>query len=266
MADIRLVELVEQAEARNAIACAASHARLKGRRAKVQPFNSGYLVSAGPGSAPTAVGAGRRGRLSSAEVAAMEEFFDSHSTGGSIPLCPRTSSDLHRQLHELGYRGCDVMSVMACVPSAAKTLPHRREVVIEPVRIGTQSLWERTVSAGFEGVDHLDGDRAMCGKVITAIPEVFCYLARCPSGEPLGGAAMIRYGRVAIFFGDSTLPRARGRGVHKELIRRRLLTAKTLNCDLATALTVPGSVSERNYERSGFEVAYTRLALAAAAA
>ena len=56
-------------------------------------------------------------------------------------------------------------------------------------------------------------------------------------------------------------PRARGRGVHKELIRSRLLTAKALDCDLATALTVPGSISQRNYERSGFQVAYTRLAI-----
>jgi GNAT superfamily N-acetyltransferase len=265
MADIRVVELVEQAEAQNAIACAASHARIKGRRAKVHPFNSGYLVSAGPGSAPAAVGAGRRGRFSQVEIDEMEKFFDSHTAGGFIPLCPRTSSDLHRQLHELGYRGCDLMSVMACAASRTKTLPPRRDVVIEPVRIGTRPLWERTISAGFESVDHVDDDRAVCGKIIANIPEVFCYLARCPSGEPLGGGAMIRHGRIAIFFGDSTLPRARGRGVHKELIRRRLLTAKAIGCDLATALTVPASISQRNYERSGFEVAYTRLGLAAAA-
>lgn len=195
----------------------------------------------------------------------MEEFFEAHSFGGSIPLCPHTSPELHRQLHDLGYRGCDVMSVMACTPRRTKALPHRRDLVIEPVRIGTRSLWERTVSAGFEEVDDVDDGHATCGRIIASIPEVFCYLARCSSGEPLGGGAMIRHGRVAILFGDSTLPRARGRGVHKELIRRRLLTAKALDCDLATALTVPGSISQRNYERSGFEVAYTRLALAAVA-
>jgi hypothetical protein len=195
----------------------------------------------------------------------MEEFFDSHSAAGSVPLCPRTSAELHRQLHELGYRGCDLMSVMACVPGRTKALPHRRDLVIEPVRIGTRPVWERIVSAGFEGVDDVDASHATCGKLIASIPEVFCYLARCRSGEPLGGGAMIRHGRVAIFFGDSTLPRARGRGVQKELIRRRLLAAKALDCDLATAQTIPGSISQHNYERSGFDVAYTRLALAAVA-
>jgi GNAT superfamily N-acetyltransferase len=258
-----MVELIEQAEARNAIACAKSHARLKGRRASVLPFNSGYLVSPASGAA-SAVGAGRRGRLSRAEVAAMEQFFRSHSAAGLIPLCPRTTSELHRQLHELGYRGCDLMSVMACVPGRTKTVPHKRDVVIEPIRVGTRSLWERTVSAGFEDVDQVDDKHAISGRIIASIPDVFCYLARCPSGEPLGGGAMIRHGRVAIFFGDSTLPNARGRGVQKELIRARLLTAKAIDCDLVTALTVPESISQHNYERSGFQVAYTRLALAAA--
>ena len=32
-------------------------------------------------------------------------------------------------------------------------------------------------------------------------------------------------------------------------------------CDLATAATLPGSVSQRNYERHGFRVAYTRATL-----
>jgi hypothetical protein len=32
-------------------------------------------------------------------------------------------------------------------------------------------------------------------------------------------------------------------------------------CDLATASTLPGSVSQRNYERNGFHVAYTKAVL-----
>ena len=32
-------------------------------------------------------------------------------------------------------------------------------------------------------------------------------------------------------------------------------------CDLATASTLPGSGSQRNYERLGFEVVYTRVTL-----
>ena len=36
-------------------------------------------------------------------------------------------------------------------------------------------------------------------------------------------------------------------------------------CDMATASTLPGSVSQRNYERAGFEVVYTKVTLVAPA-
>jgi hypothetical protein len=37
--------------------------------------------------------------------------------------------------------------------------------------------------------------------------------------------------------------------------------AAELKCDLATASTLPGSVSQRNYERHGFQMAYTKAVL-----
>ncbi len=250
--------MVEQAEARNAIACTAAHARLAGSKAEVRPLSSGFLVSGTMGAA-SGVGLGRRGKLSSTEVDVMEEFFSRAVQGGCIPLCPATSAELHRQLHELGYRGCYDMAVMACVPGRGRTILHPKQVVVEPVRVGTQSLWIRTIAEGFGDGDDLGAS------VIANIPGVSCYLARDASGQPLGGGAMIRHGRVAILFGDSTVPHARGRGVQKELIHRRLLNAKAMGCDLVTSLTVPGSISQHNYERIGFKAAYTRLVLADAA-
>src|SRR6187455_616386 len=105
MVDLRIVEMVEQAEAQNAIACTAAHSRLAGSKAEVRPLSSGFLVSGTMGAA-SGVGLGRRGKLSSTEVDVMEEFFSRAVQGGCIPLCPATSAELHRQLHELGYRGC----------------------------------------------------------------------------------------------------------------------------------------------------------------
>ncbi len=63
----------------------------------------------------------------------------------------------------------------------------------------------------------------------------------------------------ALLFADSTLEKYRGRGLHLALIRARLQHAAELGCDLATASTAPGSTSQRNYERAGFRVIYTKL-------
>jgi hypothetical protein len=55
------------------------------------------------------------------------------------------------------------------------------------------------------------------------------------------------------------IARFRSGGLHRELISARLYEALAQGCDLATASTLPGSGSQRNYERLGFEVVYTKI-------
>jgi hypothetical protein len=43
----------------------------------------------------------------------------------------------------------------------------------------------------------------------------------------------------------------------------RLNEAIAQGCDMATASTLPGGVSQRNYERAGVEVVYTKVTLVA---
>jgi len=68
---------------------------------------------------------------------------------------------------------------------------------------------------------------------------------------------------LAALFADSTTVSCRGAGLHAALIRGRLRDAAAAGCDLATAATLPGSNSQRNYERRGFQVVYTKAILAA---
>ena len=66
-------------------------------------------------------------------------------------------------------------------------------------------------------------------------------------------------GSTALFFGDAVLPVARRAGWHTALIKTRLAEAQKQDCDLAMASVLPGSVSHRNYERLGFQLAYMRV-------
>ena len=59
--------------------------------------------------------------------------------------------------------------------------------------------------------------------------------------------------------GDTTLPQFRRRGVQGALQRARLELARDAGCTLAVTESVPGSASQRNMERLGFRVAYTRV-------
>ena len=61
----------------------------------------------------------------------------------------------------------------------------------------------------------------------------------------------------AVIFGNyNTIADARRRGAQTALIQARLAMAET--SALAIAEVAPGSGSERNYVRCGFEIAYTR--------
>ena len=70
------------------------------------------------------------------------------------------------------------------------------------------------------------------------------------------------HGGVAEFGGASTRVAYRKRGVQTALLRHRLDAAYTLGCDLAMVMTTPGTVSQRNVQRAGFDVAYTKAIMA----
>jgi GNAT superfamily N-acetyltransferase len=63
---------------------------------------------------------------------------------------------------------------------------------------------------------------------------------------------------VALFGGSSTVPELRRRGLQTALLEERMRYAYDQGCDLAMMVALPGSESQRNAERKGFQIAYTR--------
>ena len=66
---------------------------------------------------------------------------------------------------------------------------------------------------------------------------------------------------VFAMFGDATLPEFRRRGIQSALVQARLRAAAEAGLDLAAVVTQGGSTSQRNYERMGFRVAYSKATL-----
>jgi GNAT superfamily N-acetyltransferase len=71
-------------------------------------------------------------------------------------------------------------------------------------------------------------------------------------------AGLVIYDGVALLAGASTVPGARGQGAQRLVLAARLHYAAAAGCDLAMFVAEPGSASQRNAERSGFHIAYTR--------
>jgi len=77
-------------------------------------------------------------------------------------------------------------------------------------------------------------------------------------GVAIATGSLVIHERVALLAGASTIPAGRGLGAQGLLLAARLAAARRRGCDIAMMVASPGSTSQRNAERSGFRVAYTR--------
>lgn len=77
-------------------------------------------------------------------------------------------------------------------------------------------------------------------------------------GVAVGTGTLHIHKRVGLLRAGMVVPSARGRGVQRALIAARARLAEELGCDLVTSQAAPGSASERNLQRMGFERLWVR--------
>jgi GNAT superfamily N-acetyltransferase len=76
-----------------------------------------------------------------------------------------------------------------------------------------------------------------------------------------GGATMRLADGIAQLTGAATLPAHRRHGIQTALLSARLADAAAAGCDVATIIVQPGSKSQQNAQRQGFDLLYTRAVL-----
>lgn len=250
-ADTLLARRIEGAEAAIARGCA-------GAGAECADFADGCMVYQGAGSPLTqAVGAGLHGPVPEFEIDAFERFFHVRGARARIDLCPLSDPGLLESLSARGYKPAEFNNVLVRPLTGSTGFPGSRAYA---AGAGETELWAATVGRGFFEDPQLTSAELEVGRAIAAMPGVECFLAR-EEGEFAAGAALAVHGGMATLFADSTLAGYRRRGLHRDLIAARLNRALALGCDMATASTLPGSGSQRNFERFGFQVAYTKITL-----
>ncbi len=77
-------------------------------------------------------------------------------------------------------------------------------------------------------------------------------------GQPGAAGALCLHEGVALFAGASTIPEMRRRGLQGALLAERMRYAFDHGYKFAMMVTETGSQSQRNAERIGFRIAYTR--------
>jgi hypothetical protein len=245
---------LEFAEAANARGCMGSHPD-----AAVLEIAGGIAVFTGADSPLThAVAIGLAGHVSVAELDTLEHFFRSRGARPTIDLCPFADTGLLPLLADRGYHLTEFNNVLVKRMAGAElTLtPRVRRACPDEI-----DLWSHTVGCGFFETADLTTEEMDVGRAICAMPGALTYIASAENGSPAGGGALAIHEGLATLFADSIIAQYRRQGLHRELILARLNEALVQSCDLATASTLPGSISQRNYERLGFQVVYTKVTL-----
>lgn len=254
---VSLGQNLEDADARNAALLAAARARLRPDSGATSiSIAGGSVAFAGTGSPLThAIGIGMNGPVSAADFDRLEDFYRERASPVNIDLCPLADPTLAELLGRRGYRPVEFNSVM--VRRIEGPLQFSGEG-IERVHADDAAIWSRVLAEGFFE-HHPSVEELALGHDIFAMEGTSAFLARVDSQPAAGGAMNIHPGGLATLLGDATLRACRGRGLQTALIMTRLADASAHGATLATAATVPGTVSHRNYERCGFRVAYTKI-------
>ena len=206
-----------------------------------------------------AIGVGMNGAVESGELDRLEAFFHVRGSAAIIDLCALADPSLLPMLQERGYVIREIANVLVRRLDPAEDFGDLGPSIrVEPVAAHEYPSWVRTVMQGFAGQDDVPEEQVAMMMSANPWPESFFGVL---DGSRTAAAAMDVHAGLATLFGDSTLVRARGRGLQLALIRHRLRRAAQLGCDLATASVVPGGISHRNYERGGFELVYGRVML-----
>lgn len=256
--DAALAARLEAVQAWRAQHYAAAYAEQTGLQAGEQLIIAGTpIIYGGAGVVVNrAIGLGMQGPVSVAELDAIELFYTQHQADTVIDLCPLADATLLPLLQGRGYHLRSWMSVLF-MPLPAPPFASTRGLRVTRATPDQADLWLTTAARGFDEVDDFTDDTRR-----VLIPNFYAANAHCyfvwRQDIPIATGGMYPHAGVAELGSASTLVTYRRQGAQSALIQQRLHDAHVMGCDLAVVLTSPGSTSQRNMQRLGFHLAYTR--------
>ena len=171
-------------------------------------------------------------------------------------------------LTERGYRltGFENVLGVALGRECERSAPSGIEV--RPSGDGEFEAWLRVITDGFahpdtQGVpshEQFPRDVIERAERDAAAAGARRYIA-LRDGQLAGAASLRLADGVAQLTGAATVPAHRRRGVQSALLSARLADAAAASCDIAVITTQPGSKSQQNAQRKGFDLLYTRAIL-----
>lgn len=194
------------------------------------------------------------------ELEKIENFFKERNAPVFHEVSPLAGLALVALLNERGYRPMEFTSVMyrAISREGDPAVPRNENIRVRAIAENEGELWAQVTAEGWSHLPELAEYLLELAPISTQREDSVSFLAEL-EGQPIASAAMSLSGSVALLAGACTIPAARKQGAQLALLDYRLRYAAEQGCNLAMMCAQPGSASQRNAERHGFRIAYTRI-------
>lgn len=266
-ASTELAARIERAECALIADSVAAAARRRDLDVLSLPVAGGQACAAGPGSPLNKiVGAGFGPLPADAVWAEIEAAYDARGLPVQAEVSVLADPELAATLTGRGYRLVNCENVLGRSLANLPPLPRVAGLVVEQCGPDDTAAWLGVIVAGFAAPDqqgvvsHEEFPREIISDVLADMSDVVgftTYLVR-RAGESAGAGGLRLRDGVAHLCGAATLPAHRRLGAQTLLLAARLHVAAEAGCDLAVVTTQPGSKSQQNVQRQGFELLYTR--------
>jgi GNAT superfamily N-acetyltransferase len=269
-ADIDIARRIERAEASLSSDFADATRQSKPEGVFTRELGGGVAVFTGVDSPITKViGVGFGELPGDEELDSLERAFFQRGSPVRAEVATLANPAFCARLTRRGYILCGFENVLGRAITEEDGAGLERSV-IDVVEAASTAEWNDVVITAFENPDT---------GVISAPAESFPreelerilddtassrgfkrYLARV-RGDAAGGASLRLFDGIAQLCGAATLPRFRRQGVQTALLETRLRDAQLAGCEIAVITTQPGTKSQQNAQRRGFQLLYARAIL-----
>ncbi|MBX3267638.1 MAG: hypothetical protein KF831_13140 [Acidobacteria bacterium] len=191
----------------------------------------------------------------------LETFFEDRESPVFHEVSPMADPSILTLLGERGYRPIELTTMLyrELGSEIAEGRSRAPELTTRGISDDEADLWAQTSASGW-ATEHegLADFMLNFGRISARCDGAFPYLAEL-AGRPIATGMLFIYGEMCILAGASTIPEGRNRGAQNALLTDRLRFAAFRGCKLAMMGAAPGSQSQKNAQKNGFRVAYTRI-------
>jgi hypothetical protein len=260
-ADIELARRLERTEARGNVEFVEARAKaFPDRGAMWTEVAGAYAMFDGVGSPLTQTFClGVFEPVTETHMDTLEEFFQSRGADVFHEVCPLADGSVFALFAKRGYQPVEFSNVTYRPISTDLRLEAamNERLNVRLIEKDEVQLWADTAFEGWSEFAEVADFLRELGQV-SAQSDALSFLGEL-NGKPVATGALIIAGDVALLAGASTVPTARCQGAQLALLEGRLRYAAAHGCTVAMMVAQPGSGSQRNAERHGFRIAYTRI-------